>query len=968
MLHLDVLSAFSEELEKRAMNWRIPVGTSLVGAGTAAYLAGKQAIPEFRQDTLMHDMDVMSDDVYKRRLTRKAIAVGGATAAGGIAGAAAPFVVSYGGRKLVEKLRSPAQAAAAAAKQQAANTTRQVGRQATEAAGSAARMAGREFVNSAMDTVKEHQESIRGAFAKASEEAGESAARGAGRVGLKGILFGTKSAGAIGGAGRKDRPFGVGDAARVGGLGKTASVPATGLKSGVELRPHQESAVRKIMATNGDLLLSHPVGSGKTITAIAGFERLREQGRATRALVVTPASLRSNFADNGVRKFTNSRAAIFGNTQEVASGQALSVDKPDPKANYHIVSYEMFRKSPEKYIKSSGADTVIFDELHKIKNEGVTGKEIKDSRKHYRNFIGMTGSIVSNSPADLVPLVNAMTDGKHHLGTKDNFERRFVSPTGTGMQNTSVMRFLLNPYIHHVEPSPSLAAPKKVEETVKVDMSPEQQELYQYAINKMDPVTAIKFRFGTSKLKTNEVQSIFHKMTQARQVSNALHTINQSIPLSESAVRSPKIKTALDHVEDHLKETPDGQAVIYSNMIHGGVDVVSQGLKDRNIPFGTFVGKGQPGSTEKSRQQAVQDYKAGRSKVLVLSSAGGEGLDLGNTTYVATLDGHFNPEKTLQAEARGVRAGGQAHRAPEKRQVIVRRYVTTIPRSISQTAVNVSNLLSPSAMLGRIMEGGPAVYNPFKKERSPDEWAYEVAGSKAKRNAGLRSYLDKHSSAPPDCLEDLLDELEQELLGMTEKAAAASPREKMKQHRLAAQRIPFQPNRLVKSDSHIMSSYLKEFGPKLEDRLDLGAPFDARKDQEREQVYINALKKYYQEAGKGEGIAPGADDKQVYKEYAGITGIGGPLVGLTLLAPTLVPQVATSAKSALLLTGASMLGGTAAMAVAGAPTLWTPRFTTPKAKAKRMLKLDDDQLTRVLRGMQVDTEEKKIHKHYIGGR
>ena len=46
-------------------------------------------------------------------------------------------------------------------------------------------------------------------------------------------------------------------------------------------------------------------------------------------------------------------------------------------------------------------------------------------------------------------------------------------------------------------------------------------------------------------------------------------------------------------------------------------------------------------SLEKARQQDVDDYNAGKKKVILISSAGGEGLDLPNTTMVASLDGHW---------------------------------------------------------------------------------------------------------------------------------------------------------------------------------------------------------------------------------------------------------------------------------------------------------------------------------------
>ena len=43
-------------------------------------------------------------------------------------------------------------------------------------------------------------------------------------------------------------------------------------KADVKLRPHQSNAVDRISKKDGSLLLSHATGSGKTVTALAGFD------------------------------------------------------------------------------------------------------------------------------------------------------------------------------------------------------------------------------------------------------------------------------------------------------------------------------------------------------------------------------------------------------------------------------------------------------------------------------------------------------------------------------------------------------------------------------------------------------------------------------------------------------------------------------------------------------------------------
>jgi superfamily II DNA or RNA helicase len=170
-----------------------------------------------------------------------------------------------------------------------------------------------------------------------------------------------------------------------------------GLKKDVKPREHQEQAVKRLLRSDGSLILAHDVGTGKTLTSIMGFEALRKKGKAKRALVVVPASLKRNFVEDGVKKFTTDSHLVLGNKQEAAHGgkNVKSIDEVTPQtaATYNVVSYDMFKKDPEKYLDRTKADTVIYDELHRAKNETSKITDvIKKVRGKHRNFIGMTAT------------------------------------------------------------------------------------------------------------------------------------------------------------------------------------------------------------------------------------------------------------------------------------------------------------------------------------------------------------------------------------------------------------------------------------------------------------------------------------------------------------------------------------------------------------------------------------------------
>ena len=82
--------------------------------------------------------------------------------------------------------------------------------------------------------------------------------------------------------------------------------------------PHQKRAIDRMFANKGKIILAHEMGTGKTAASIYGFERLRHEGKAKRALVVVPSGLRANFAEGGVQKFTTSSVQVIGSQSEVS--------------------------------------------------------------------------------------------------------------------------------------------------------------------------------------------------------------------------------------------------------------------------------------------------------------------------------------------------------------------------------------------------------------------------------------------------------------------------------------------------------------------------------------------------------------------------------------------------------------------------------------------------------------------------
>lgn len=499
----------------------------------------------------------------------------------------------------------------------------------------------------------------------------------------------------------------------------------TSIRPGLTLRDHQTKAVRRLVENDGKLIMAHGMGSGKTVSSIVGSEVLRATTGAKRVLVVTPSGLRKNYAD-AVTQFTTSRAYISKGPNDI-----------DPAAVYNVISYDALRRDPVGVMQRSGADTLIVDEFHTLRNEqSETYGAAMQARRLAKNFIGLTASPINNHPEELASLLS-LSENNPRL-TRNDFKRKFVetvgqSPTFTGserplfgLKNPAGFAKAVFPKVDYMstEDIPGNSMPRKDTKYVDVPMSSDQWRLYQLALDRLGPVSNYITR-RDKNVTVGQAEQIFTQIGQARQLSNSVAMGRSDVTPEQSAERTPKLKRVLDDTAVHMKEHPDAQVVLYTNLIHGGVDSLTAGLRARGIDHALFIGKGTevgPNKvTETSRQQGVDDFKAGKKKVIVISGAGAEGLDLKNATAFYSLDGHFNPERILQAEARARRLGGQAARAPADRVVDVRRYRSTAPWGDQPSAIG--------RFFGR------------KPERTVDAWVYDTAARKFETNSQFTTAL-----------------------------------------------------------------------------------------------------------------------------------------------------------------------------------------------------------------------------------
>lgn len=332
---------------------------------------------------------------------------------------------------------------------------------------------------------------------------------------------------------------------------------------------------------------------------------------------------------------------------------------------------------------------LIVDEAHRMRDPKTKLFQTLLKNKSAKRLL-LTGSPLYNHPADMSQLVNIAAGKRVMPSSRAEFEQRYITDKQVypGFWNSLLgvkpgQRQQINPYrkaelsnIMHrwidYHPGSAEDFPTVEHETVKVPMSSEQLKVYDTLINRAPLWVRAKVNAGLPPSK-QEAKDLNAFMSGVRQVSNSTAPyVRPNTPTSE-----PKIDEAFNRLKSHLDENPRHKVVVYSNYLQAGLNPYKQRLDSAKIPYGEFSGA----IPKRDRDALVNSYNQGKIRALLLSSAGGEGLDLKGTRLIQLLEPHFNPEKLHQVEGRGVRYKSHDALPPEERKVLIQRYLATRPPS-----------------------------------------------------------------------------------------------------------------------------------------------------------------------------------------------------------------------------------------------------------------------------------------------
>lgn len=449
----------------------------------------------------------------------------------------------------------------------------------------------------------------------------------------------------------------------------------------IQFRQHQdpERITSKLDKSRG-LILNHATGSGKTLTALAAFKTLKDKNLVKKALIIGPASLKENFPDN-MKKFKLHFSHVVLETNEDIMKDA----------DIYITTYEFAMRRRFEIVELLDYDIVIADELQKARNKNSKTFRTMDevfAKAKYR--LALTASATNNTAEELFALFDlvsgqrisdrakefivpwqesiirsvvkdfAQQTGLSKIADTFSFIQKF---TGRRVKNQDPtievvdkrgFRNLLGDYYDYVDPKDIIGRPKEEIKYIDVEMTKEHSELYLAAMDKIDRILLKDFRKG--KLKETRMSGLFTKLMAARQTLIDPEYMIKDNPEAKNinrALASGKIKQMLVDVKNILRENPEHFILVFTNFLGSGAKVVEASLNAMGVDNLIYTGE----LNLKQKREVEAKFKNKECRVLVLTSAGAEGLDFPFVSHVIIMDPHWNPEVMRQMRSRGVRVG-----------------------------------------------------------------------------------------------------------------------------------------------------------------------------------------------------------------------------------------------------------------------------------------------------------------------
>ncbi len=404
----------------------------------------------------------------------------------------------------------------------------------------------------------------------------------------------------------------------------------------VPLFPYQRQGMLHL-AFNERALLADEMGLGKTIQAIAACALLHRLGKARRVLVVTPASLKTEWEEQIQRFSTLDYQLVYG--ARLARLACYRQDAPF----FTVANFEQMVRDSLDVNERLRPDVVVLDEAQRIKNWNTkTSQAVKRLRSRYA-FV-LTGTPIENRIDELYSLVNFLDPAA--LGTLFRFNRDFyeLDERGkpAGYRNLDVLHQRVKPFLlRRRKAEVETELPDRTDRNHFVPLNAAQRDAYGEHEHQ---VSRLMHAARRRPLTQQEQDKLMRELAMMRMICDTNFILG---PADRSC---PKLGE-LEKVLEECRDNPDVKVIVFSEWEKMLVLV-------REVCERLGMGSAwHTGSVPQQRRRGeINRFKTDPAcRIFLSTDAGATGLNLQTASIVINCDLPWNPAKLEQRIARAWR-------------------------------------------------------------------------------------------------------------------------------------------------------------------------------------------------------------------------------------------------------------------------------------------------------------------------
>lgn len=400
----------------------------------------------------------------------------------------------------------------------------------------------------------------------------------------------------------------------------------------------------------------------------------QDEKKQRNTLIVAPASLVYNW-NSEILRFSPELTA------RMVTGTAAERRKTLAEAELEdvlLTSYDLLKRDISEYEKYKFRCEII-DEAQYIKNANTqAAKAVKEVQAEFK--LALTGTPVENRLSELWSIFDYLMPG--FLYSYKKFREEVEIPAVQNSDEDAMKRLqkMIRPFVlRRLKKEVLTDLPDKLEENMFVQLTGEQQKLYDAHVKRM---MLMLDKQSEEEFKSSKI-TILAELTRLRQIC-----CDPSLVFADYKADSAKVDMCLNMIRNAVES---GHKILLFSQFTTMLDHLAKRLEEEKISYYMLTGS----TSKEKRAQMVENFNKDETQVFCISlKAGGTGLNLTAADIVI----HFDPWWNLAVQNQ---ATDRAHRIGQKNVVNV--YKLIVKDTIEENIVKLQE--KKRELADQILEG-----------------------------------------------------------------------------------------------------------------------------------------------------------------------------------------------------------------------------------------------------------------------